>query len=460
MVMNYLKGSRFMITSAAVFCALCWLWVSVAEAVPGFARQTGMSCNQCHALFGGPTPNFTLTGKKFRALGYRTPHGRTAIESGVEGDMGERLYLPLFSFLSFRLQAELASVAKSPVSEEWGEVSTNPTSRVSWFFTGPVSDNIGVWNEWYIIPLGSAGEEWSLGLSSFDELDLRYIFNPHNPDYTIGCAVSNQPISDLLGFGPFPVSIGGGDLYRGEIRGYAHPNNGTLLLYGWMHDRWVWALGGNTGDNNLGWDYANALGQVAYAFRNGDDVELWLNAMGRTGSDVIPLITQNYVPVDSRDWAYRDAVSGISATRADDEGPYMSSDIDNASSATVEVRLSGQDYGPHSGEAVLRFGYNTEKYRDGATTDMNTVGFVVLYGYKHTYYVKPYVMSRIKYDFTDYEGVLHEIDNSADYGVNFGFKPKENFLMNLSIQNLQVLHLDEAAQDGGMLVRLYLDYLL
>jgi hypothetical protein len=460
MVMSHLKSCRSAVLSTAIFCALCWLWVGVAEAVPGFARQTGMSCNQCHTLFGGPTPNFTATGKKFRALGYRVPHGRTAIESGVKGDKGERLYLPLFSFLSFRLQAEVAAVSKSPVSEEWGEVSTNPTSRVSWFFTGPVSDNIGLWNEWYIIPLGSREEEWCLGLASFDELDLRYVFNPDNPDYTIGCAVSNMPISDILGFGPFPVTVGGGDVSRGEIRGYAHPNTGTLFLYGWMHDRWAWTVGANTGDNNTGWDYANVLGQLAYAFRNGNDMELWLNAMARTGSDVIPLMSQNYVPEGSRDWAYRDAVGGISGTRPGDEGPYLAADIDKATSATVEVRLSTQDYGPHSGEAVLRFGYNTEKYRDGGGADMNTVGFVVLYGYKHTYYVKPYIMSRFTYDFTDHGGTTHEIDNSPDYGVNFGFKPKENFLVNLSFQNLQVLHLDEPAKDAGMLVSLYLDYLL
>jgi hypothetical protein len=227
-----------------------------------------------------------------------------------------------------------------------------------------------------------------------------------------------------------------------------------------MHDRWIWAVGANTGDNNLGWDYANIVGQAAYAFRNGNDNELWLNLVARAGTDVIPLVTDNYVPTGERDWAYDDAVSGISETRAEDEGPYLSTDVDMATSLTAEMRWSVQDQGPHSGEAVLRFGYNSEEYRDGAGTDINTLGAVILYAWKHTYYVKPFVMSRLTYDFTDFEGTVYEIDSSPEFGVNLGFKPRENFLMNLDIQNLQVIHLEGEPDDGGLLVRLYLDYLL
>lgn len=450
------------LSAAAALLVLLALWpFGEAAGVPGFSRQTSMSCNQCHTMHGGPVPNFTMTGKKFRALGYRVPHTRTAIQSGKKGDKGERMYLPLFSYLSFRLQGELLTAVRSPVTEEWGELASNPTSRVSWFFTGPISDNIGLWNEWYIIPLGSEEEEWSLGLASFDELDLRYIINPDNPKYTIGLAMTNQGIEELMGFGPFPVYAGGGEILRGSVRGYAHPNQGSFLAYGWMYDRFIWAAGANTGDDNLGWDYSNAVGQIAYAFRNGNDHELWLNLFARTGNDVIPLVTENYVPTGGRDWAYEDAIPGISGTRPDDAGPYLAADVDNATSASAEVRWSSQDWrGSHSGEAVLRFGYNTEEYRDGAGTDINTIGFTVIYGWKHTYYVKPYFLSWLTYEFTDHTGAVWEIDTVPAFGVNFGMKPKENFLVNLDIQNLQVRYLDREADDGGILTRLYLDYLL
>lgn len=448
------------VLSAAIIAAVLLIVPDRAEAVPGFTRQTTMSCNQCHTVHGGPVPNFTMTGKKFRALGYRTPHGRERITSGVEGDMGERLNLPLLDYLSFRLQGTPLSTVKPPGLDEWLEITTNPTSRVSWFFTGPVGDNFGVWNEWYIVPLGSENEEWSLGLASFDELDLRYILNPDNPDYTVGIALSNQGVDELCGFGPFPVSIGGGETSRGSILGYAHPNFGSLMLNGWMFDRWVWALGGNTGDNNLGWDYANVQGQFGYAFFNTNDNELWLNLVARSGSDVIPLVTENYVEDGERDWSYRDAIGRVSQTRPDGmQAPYLSTDVDNATSVTAEVRWSRQDWGPHSFEWVMRYGFNTEEYRDGAATDLNTLGTVFLYGWKHTYYLKPFIMTRVTHEFTDHQGEVYEIDSSPELGITFGFKPHENFLINLSWQNLQGMSVDADAESGA-LVRLYFDYLL
>ena len=67
---------------------------SQAFAVAGFARQTGMSCNQCHTSHGGATPNFTFTGKKFNALGYRTPQVQDSdMEKGKPEDKGEYLLL-------------------------------------------------------------------------------------------------------------------------------------------------------------------------------------------------------------------------------------------------------------------------------------------------------------------------------------------------------------------------------
>jgi hypothetical protein len=69
-------------------------------------------------------------------------------------------------------------------------------------------------------------------------------------------------------------------------------------------------------------------------------------------------------------------------------------------------------------------------------------------------------MTRLTYDFTDHEGTVHEVDSSPEVGVNLGFKPHENFLINFDVSNLQIMSLDDDTIDGGMLVRLYLDYLM
>jgi hypothetical protein len=446
--------------AVAVAGILFMACTSPADAVPAFARQTNMSCNQCHTVHGGPVPNFTMTGKKFRSIGYRIPNVREMVESGVEGDKGERLFLPLLDYFSFRLQSELTSVSRSPVSGDWGEVVTNPTTRLALFWVGPIGDHFGIWNEWYFHTLGSADDEWSLDLASWDEFDLRYTVNPHNPDYTVGLGLTNQPVSDVLGFGPFPVFAGGRQTQRGEIGGYAHPNFGTVFLNGWMFDRWVWLLAGNTGDTNVGWDYANVIGELGYALLNTNADELWLHFVGRYGTDVLPLVTENYVKDGGRDWSYKDAVSGIAETRPEDAGPYLSSDIDKATTMEGEIRWARQDWGPSSFESVLRFGRSTEDYRDDASTDLSTVGVDVVYGWKHTYYVMPFWNTRTTYDFTDHTGLKHSIDSEPQYGVNFGFKPTENFLVNLQVLNFQVLHLDDKPDNKGRAISFYIDFLI
>jgi hypothetical protein len=431
-----------------------------ASAVPAFVRQTNMSCNQCHTAHGGPVPNFTITGKKFRSTGYRMVEVQERLESGVEGDKGERLNLPLLDYFSFRLQSHLADVSKSPVTGEWGEVTTNPTTRLAIFFVGPVGDHFGVWNEWYFHTLGSADEEWSLDLASWDEYDIRYTFNPGSPDYQIGMGLTNQPVYDVLGFGPFPVFAGGREAQRGEIAGLAHPNYGTAFIYGWMYDRWSWLLGGNTGDTNVSWKYANAIGEFGYALANTNANELWLHVVARSGTDVMPLVTDNYVADGGRDWLYKDAVEGIMKTKADTTLPYKAEDIDTATTIEGEIRWSRQDWGPHSFESVLRVAHSEEDYRDGASTDLSTVGVDILYGWKHTYYVMPFWNTKSTYNFTDHLGTKHEIDNSPQYGVNLGYKPTENFLVNLQILKTEVLYVDKAAADEGLAVSLYIDFLI
>jgi hypothetical protein len=432
-----------------------------AHAVPSFMRQTNMSCNQCHTIHGGPVPNFTLTGKKFRSTGYRAVSVRDeAMDSGEPGQHGEHMWLPYLPYISFRLQSQLMTVTRDATSDKWGEFDTNPTTRFAIFFVGKLGDHFGYWNEWYFHTLGSANSEWSLDLGSWDEYDLRYTFNPHNPEWQVALGLTNQPVYDVLGFGPFPANAGGSGAQRGEVGGFSHPNFGTAFFNGWMYDRISWLVGANTGDTNVGWDKLNAIWQLGYALSHSNANELWLHVVGRNGSDVMPLVTTNLVKPDGRDWSYRDAVSGISETRPDELGPYLAADVDRANTVEGEVRWSGQDRGPHSFEIVIRYGWNSEKYNDGAKTDQQRIGAELVYGFEHTVYALPFFNTFSKYDFTDITGEVHKIDYDTQFGVDLGFKPTENFLINLLLQSTEVLHLDEKASSKGRTVQVYIDYLI
>jgi hypothetical protein len=465
--MRLKRGITVPALAAALLGIVLMALAAPAEAVPAFARQTHMSCNQCHTTHGGPVPNFTMTGKKFRSTGYRMIHTQEAIESGAPGDMGERMYLPLLDYWSMRFESQLMNVSRNPFSGDWGEATTNPTSRLAMFFVGPFGDHFGIWNEWYFHTLGSADNEWSLDLASWDEYDLRYTINPDNPKNIFGIGLTNQPVYDVLGFGPFPVFAGGREAQRGEIGGYAHPNYATAFVNGWMNDRFSWLLGGNTGDTNTDWIRSNFIGEAGYAFLNTDANELWVHAVLRTGSDVMPLVTQNYVKDEGRDWSYEDAVRGVSETRPDSTA-YLAKDIDTATTIEGEVIWERQDWGPHSFEAVFRIAHSTESYKDGGSTDLTTLGIDVVYTWRHTFYLMPFWNTMATYDFTTPDvtatgfapGKTYGIGSTDQYGIDIGLQPTENFLMNLQILKFQVLNLEGPPADKGVSVSWYVDFLL
>ncbi|MFI5332121.1 MAG: cytochrome C, partial [Desulfobaccales bacterium] len=64
-----------------VALAILGLWISLptnqAQAVPSFARQTGLECNSCHTMF----PELTSVGRNFKLNGFTaTKHGDKSYE--------------------------------------------------------------------------------------------------------------------------------------------------------------------------------------------------------------------------------------------------------------------------------------------------------------------------------------------------------------------------------------------
>lgn len=428
------------------------------NAVPSFTRQTGMTCTQCHVMFGAPVPNFTFTGKKFRMNGYRTPFVTERIEAGEEGALnGRRLATSLFPYLSLRYQSVFAEKSKSPGAAQAGPVSSNPTSRLALFTGGPIGDNFGLWTEMYLTPDGSPSREWTLGLFSFDEFDLRYVRQMGNNIF--GLAFNNQGISEVSGFGPWPIGVGG-QTNRGGFAGWSHPNRGNLMGYGWLNDRLLVALGASPGQDNLDWARLGYVGQIAYAPWHSDERELWFNVMVRAGNDDIPIIT-NTTPSSNRTWAYSDAVSGISATRG--TGPaataYRSADLGDSRRITSEVRYGFVDRGSHSMESLVRLNVNQETYSDNAEARLIDAGVAVRYIFNRTYGLNLDVRKSLTYEFTDRSGTVHDIDEALAYSGYLVYQPAMNMILAFRYGNSQRLALDTPAVTGGWSWTLNLDFL-
>lgn len=433
-------------------------------AVAGFSRQTGMSCNQCHTSHAAATPNFTFSGKKFKGLGYRVPTVQVPdIEKGEPEDRGEYLLLnPVQWSARFQFSAlNNVKLPAGPEAGEWGEAQTNPTARLAIFpFIGPLNKHLGIWTEFYVVATGSENEEWGTAHASYEEFDLRYTINPDSDANVYGLSLNNQGPAEIFGFGPWPaVGLHSGVSNRGGINGWQHPNFANVMAYGWMNDRWVWALGGNTGDTNNGWDDSNLTGMFGYAFENSYSNELWANVYFRAGEDAMPLVTDISVPADRHDFHYSEDVAGIGATRGPDcpspsdfilDGcPYLAEDLDDHTAVEADLRWSRQDFGDLSFEVVGRLGFNDEDYIDGAETRMNTWGIATQFGWKHTYYIKPYVNGHLDFEFTDRNGTEYDIDTSLNYGIWLAYKPVENFLLSLGYHSLQALSLENSALDDG-----------
>jgi hypothetical protein len=233
----------------------------------------------------------------------------------------------------------------------------------------------------------------------------------------------------------------------------------------------VYAVGAETGDTNYDWSEQNWLGFFGYALRNRNDDELWLNLAMRTGGDALPLVTVDGVENSSRSWQYRDDVGGISDTRRAPGTPcpglegrrvegscaYLAEELEDHTSIDAEVRWGKQNVdgffgqrgaGNWSFEMVGRLSWNDEDYFDGAGAERSSWGFQPVIGYKHTYYFKPLIQGDFDFEFTDLNGVTHDIDTKIGWSIAFAYKPVENYLIYAQYSNNQSNALDVGAESG------------
>ena len=416
-----------------------------SNAVPLFARQTGLTCAQCHVLYGAPVPSFTFTGKKFRMNGYRMPWVSQKIEAGEPGAInGRRLDINLIPYLSFRYQSIFASQSKAPGAPSPGPVSSNPTSRLAIFSGGAFGDNFGLWTEFYLTPPNdNPGGEWGIGNFTYDEYDLRYV-KTVGDNNTIGLGFSNQGVSEISGFGPW--SPGGSMITTGGVAGWAHPNRGQLFGYGWLRDQLFFSLGAQPGMDNLSWSKSSIIGNVAFAPFHEDQKEAWVNVEFSLGNDNIPLLTNRSSVTNNTTWNTTDAVGGVSATHGG--VPFSARDIKTTRRLTGELLYGFVDHGPHSINLGASYNLNKDNYQNTATAEVNSVFGRIRYVYERTWGLDVQVGKNVTYKYTDGTTTAHTIPNKLAYNMYGTFQPAMNVLIALNYGRSQTLALDTPALTG------------
>jgi hypothetical protein len=154
-----------------------------AQAVPSFARQTGMACQACHTVF----PELTPFGRRFKLNAYTIDNLPQV--TGISTSKDQTLLLNQLPPLSFMLQASYTSTKKAiPDSAVPGELAQNGQvqfpQQASLFYAGRIAPNFGAFVQMTY--------DGSSGTFGWDNTDIRYA-GMANDKFLWGISFNNNP---------------------------------------------------------------------------------------------------------------------------------------------------------------------------------------------------------------------------------------------------------------------------
>ena len=168
-----------------------------AQAVPSFARQTGMACEACHTVF----PELTPFGRRFKLNGYTIDNLPQV--SSMNVDKQATLSLNQLPPLSFMFQTSYTSTRKAVPDSNAGNpnVPNVPADalakngqvlfpqQASLFYAGRIAPNFGAF-----VQMTYDGTSGSFG---WDNTDIRYSV-PVSDQLLLGVSMNNNPtVQDL-----------------------------------------------------------------------------------------------------------------------------------------------------------------------------------------------------------------------------------------------------------------------
>lgn len=149
-----------------------------AEALPSFARQTGVSCATCHTTAFGPA--LTAFGRDFKLKGY-------TMSSGVQQKLPPVSAMVLGSFTHTKADQEGGAVPG------FGDNDNAALDQVSLFYAGRITDKVGVFSQFTYDDVAHHGIAW-------DDVDLRYADSAQwgKTSVVYGLSLNNMPaVQDL-----------------------------------------------------------------------------------------------------------------------------------------------------------------------------------------------------------------------------------------------------------------------
>ncbi len=174
-------------TAVAIFSvmAAATAFPGTAEAVPSFARQTGLACEACHTVF----PQLTPFGRAFKASGYTLFN--TLKVSDIDAVKRSTLSLSDLPPISIMFIGSTSLAARANDSQS-SKSSTDFPQQMSIFYAGRIADNLGAYVQ--------ATYDDQSGSFGMDNTDIRFAdvvqYEGHSVLY--GLSLNNNPtVQDL-----------------------------------------------------------------------------------------------------------------------------------------------------------------------------------------------------------------------------------------------------------------------
>src|ERR1700686_2232147 len=204
----------------------------MAQAVPSFARQTGMACEACHTVF----PELTHFGRIFKANAFTLDNLKQVRD--IDATKQELLSLATLPPLAVMVQVSQTWL-NSPLPDGTGGPGKSQTStvgfpqQISLFYAGKIAPHVGA-----MVQLTYGNDSGTIGI---DNTDIRYansfLFD-HTNNLVYGVSVNNNPtLQDLWNSTPawgFPnasTNAGVSPLAGTEIDGALAQDVAGISLY-------------------------------------------------------------------------------------------------------------------------------------------------------------------------------------------------------------------------------------
>ena len=174
------------LASVMLLCLTAFITLpNSAEAVPSFARQTGLACEACHTVF----PELTPFGRRFKLNGYVLTT-RSAI-TDMDFNKHNNLTIQDLPPLSIMVQASSSWTNKAvgdsvnTTTQHAQNGVTEFPQQLSMFYAGKIADNMGAFFQ--------VTYQQASGSFGIDNSDIRLTDHSENNDLIYGITLNNNP---------------------------------------------------------------------------------------------------------------------------------------------------------------------------------------------------------------------------------------------------------------------------